>query len=70
MNRNKVMALGPNNTDIITSAGTGHAFFITRVGEAIGSYYLLVQDGIFSTQDELNKYPHFDNTAVGDFRFK
>jgi TonB-linked SusC/RagA family outer membrane protein len=69
MNRNKVMALGPNNTDIITSAGTGHAFFITRVGEAIGSYYLLVQDGIFSTQDELNKYPHFDNTAVGDFRF-
>tara|TARA_R110002050_G_scaffold15880_2_gene48508 strand:+ start:3447 stop:6863 length:3417 start_codon:yes stop_codon:yes gene_type:complete len=69
VNRNKVIALGPENTDIITTAGTGHAFFITKVGEPIGSYYLLVQDGIFSTQEELNQYPHFNNTAVGDFRF-
>lgn len=69
VNRNVVKELGPENADIITSAGTGHAFFITRVGESIGSYYLLVQDGIFSTQEELNQYPHFDNTEVGDFRF-
>ncbi len=69
VNRNKVIALGPENTDIITTAGTGHAFFITRVGEAIGSYYLLVQDGIFENAEQLNQYPHFDNTAPGDFRF-
>lgn len=69
INKNKVIALGPENTDIITTAGTGNAFFITKVGEPIGSYYLLVQDGIFSTQQELNQYPHFDNTSVGDFRF-
>lgn len=69
VNRNKVVALGPQNADIITNAGTGHAYFITRVGEAIGSYYLLVQDGIFSTQSELDQYPHFENTEVGDFRF-
>ncbi|PQB08683.1 SusC/RagA family protein [Polaribacter filamentus] len=69
MNRNKVVALGPENTDIITTAGTGHAFFKTEVGQPIGNYFLLVQDGIFSTQEELDKYPHFESTAVGDFRF-
>jgi TonB-linked SusC/RagA family outer membrane protein len=68
-NKNKVISLGPEDAPIITTAGTGHAFFITEVGERIGSYYLLVQDGVFSTQDELDKYPHFDNTQVGDFRF-
>lgn len=69
LNRNEVKALGPENTDIITTAGTGHAFFITRVGHEIGSYYLLIQDGIFSNQEQLNQYPHFPNTQVGDFRF-
>jgi TonB-linked SusC/RagA family outer membrane protein len=68
-NRNKVIALGPENTDIITTSGTESAFFITKVGERIGSYYLLVQDGIFSTQEQLDQYPHFANTQVGDFRF-
>ncbi len=68
-NRNKVLALGPENTDIIATSGTESAFFITKVGERIGSYYLLVQDGIFSTQEQLDQYPHFPNTAVGDFRF-
>lgn len=69
VNRNEVKELGPENTDIITTAGTGHAFFITRVGESIGSYYLLVQDGIFANSEQLNQYPHFSNTEVGDFRF-
>lgn len=69
VNRNEVLALGPQNTDIITTAGADTAYYITKVGKPIGSYYLLVQDGIFSTQAELNKYPHFPNTAVGDFRF-
>ena len=69
VNKNKVKALGPENTDIIKTAGTGHAFFITKVGKAIGSYYLLVQDGIFANEEQLNQYPHFDNTRVGDFRF-
>ncbi|MCE4566609.1 TonB-dependent receptor [Maribellus sp. CM-23] len=68
-NKNEVKALGPENAPIITTAGTGHAYFITQVGERIGSYYLLVQDGVFKNQEELDKYPHFDNTQVGDFRF-
>ncbi len=69
VNENEVKELGPENTDIIDTAGTGHAFFITRVGESIGSYYLLVQDGIFATQEQLDQYPHFSSTEVGDFRF-
>ena len=30
---------------------------------------MLVQDGIFSNEEELKKYPHFSNTQPGDFRF-
>ncbi len=68
-NKNEVVALGPEDAPIITTAGTSHAYFITQVGEPIGSYYLLVQDGIYKNQEELDKYPHFDNTQVGDFLF-
>jgi len=68
INRNEVVSLGPNNTDIIAT-DAGNTFFITRLGESIGSYFLLVQDGVFSTQAELDQYPHFENTQVGDFRF-
>ncbi|MFH4969532.1 TonB-dependent receptor [Gaetbulibacter sp. M240] len=68
-NRNEVKALGPEGTPIITTAGTDHAFFKTEIGQPIGNYFLLVQDGIFATQEELDQYPHFESTGVGDFRF-
>ncbi len=68
-NTNEVLALGANDTPIIKTGSTSHDFFITKVGESIGSYYLLVQDGIFSNEEELKAYPHFSNTRVGDFRF-
>ena len=68
-NRNEVKELGPSGTDIIETAGTSTAFFITRIGESIGSYYLLVQDGIFANEEQLGQYPHFNSTQPGDFRF-
>lgn len=68
-NVNVVKSLGANDTPIITYAGVNHAYYITQVGGSIGSYYLLVKDGIFKTEEELRAYPHFDNTQVGDFRF-
>ena len=68
-NTNEVKALGPGNAPIIDSGGVGHAYYITEVGKPIGSYYLLVQDGIFENQEQLKQYPHFGNTKVGDFRF-
>ena len=68
-NTNEVKALGPGNASIISSGSVAHAYYITEVGKPIGSYYLLVQDGVFETEEDLKKYPHFDNTKVGDFRF-
>jgi TonB-linked SusC/RagA family outer membrane protein len=68
-NINEVKALGPNNTPIIASGGVSHAYWITEVGKPIGSYYLLVKDGVFKNEEELKMYPHFDITQPGDFRF-
>lgn len=69
-NTNEVLELGPEGTPIEQIVeGVDSAFFRTEIGQPIGNYYLLVQDGVFISQDELNKYPHFPNTAVGDFRF-
>lgn len=68
-NTNEVKALGPGNASIISSGGVSHAYYITEVGKPIGSYYLLVQDGIFENEEQLKQYPHFENTKVGDFRF-
>ncbi|HAD95819.1 MAG TPA: SusC/RagA family protein, partial [Cryomorphaceae bacterium] len=69
VNKNKVLSLGSQGTEIIKTAGTGHSYFITRIGEPIGSYYFLTQDGVFENQQELDEYPHFANTQPGDFRF-
>jgi TonB-linked SusC/RagA family outer membrane protein len=68
-NTNKVTALGNENAPIFSAGSVEHAYYITQVGQPIGSYYVLVQDGIFATAEDLKKYPHFDNTRVGDFRF-
>jgi TonB-linked SusC/RagA family outer membrane protein len=68
-NKNKVTALGPENTPLIASGSVEHAYYLTQVGEPIGNYYVLVKDGIFATAEEMKRYPHFDNTRVGDFRF-
>ena len=69
LNRNKVLSLGDENADIIKESSYSGGYYITRVGQPIGCYYLLVQDGIFHNQEELDSYPHFDGTTVGDFRF-
>lgn len=68
-NRNEVKALGPENAPIISTGSVAHAYYITQVGKPIGSYYLLVQDGIFENEEQLKQYPHFANTQAGDFRF-
>ena len=68
-NTNEVKALGPENAPIISSGSVTHAYYITEVGKPIGNYYLMQQDGVFKTQEELNSYPHLSNTKVGDFKF-
>ncbi|MDQ6812322.1 MAG: SusC/RagA family TonB-linked outer membrane protein, partial [Bacteroidota bacterium] len=77
-NRNKVIELGPGNADIINTGSVANAYFITRVGEPIGSYFLPKQLGVFKTQAEVNGYPHFMDapsnydlatSKPGDFKF-
>ena len=67
-NTNEVKALGANDTPIIQSGSVDHAYYITKVGEPIGSFYLLVQDGIFRNEEDLKAYPHV-STAQPDFTY-
>jgi TonB-linked SusC/RagA family outer membrane protein len=70
-NTNVVKRLGPEGDPILIpgSAGVRH---ITRVGDAIGSYYGHVVEGIYQTQEEINNGPvdMMGNPTPGDFRFK
>lgn len=77
-NINKVIELGPGNADIINTGSVANAYFITRVGEQIGSYFLPQVLGVFKTQAEVDAYPHFEDAATnfdlasskpGDFKF-
>lgn len=78
-NINEVKKLGPGNNDIIVSGTAANAYFITRVGEPIGSYYLPIVDGVFQNQAEIDEYLHYidspsnydlNTTQPGDFRFR
>ncbi len=69
LNRNKVLSLGDEDAPIIKESSYAGGYYITQVGQPVGCYYLMVQDGIFHNQEELDTYPHFDETLVGDFRF-
>ena len=69
LNRNKVLHLGADDAPIIVEADYSGGYYITQGGQPVGCYYLLVQDGIFHNQAELDRYPHFESTQVGDFRF-
>lgn len=69
LNRNKVLSLGDEDAPIIKESSYAGGYYITQVGKPVGCYYLMVQDGIFHNQEELDSYPHFAETLVGDFRF-
>ena len=69
LNRNKVLSLGGDNTPLVVDASYSGAQYITQIGQPIGSYYLMVADGIFHDKEELNSYPHEATTQVGDYRF-
>ncbi len=78
-NINEVKELGPGNADIISSGSVSNAYFITRVGEPIGSYYLPVVEGVFLNQAEVDATLHYKDsptnygladTKPGDFKYK
>lgn len=69
INRNKVLALGPTGDPVFGDGGAGTTH-ITMIGEPIGAFYGYRMIGIFMTEEELDKYPHFSNTRVGDVKFE
>ena len=68
VNRNKVLALGPNGDPIISNGGvTGE--FITEIGKPIGNYYGYVNGGVFKDQTDVNNSAHYPTAKPGDRKF-
>lgn len=71
-NDNEVISLNEKNEPIFSAGGAG-VRHVTRVGDAIGSYYGYVVEGIYQNDAEIASAP-FDTQAPdpspGDFRFK
>ena len=71
-NRNEVLELGQSGDPILSVGGAGIRH-ITRIGDAVGSYYGYVVDGIYQSEEEIESAPE-DQLAPdpqpGDFRFK
>lgn len=69
-NQNKVLALGPGQTEFTQRSGLNDYSYIVRVGESLGSFYGYKIDGRFLTQEEFDNYPHVNaSQGVGDFKY-
>jgi TonB-linked SusC/RagA family outer membrane protein len=68
-NKNKVLEVGPDQRPIYGSAPNANNAFITTIGLPIASFYGYKYEGVFLTQDELNKYPHLGADKIGDGRY-
>ncbi len=71
-NDNEVTELGASGDPILSSGGAGIRH-ITRIGDAIGSYYGYVVDGIYQSQSDIDSAPvdtQAPDARPGDFRFK
>ncbi len=71
-NRNKVLALGAAGDPILSEGGAGLRH-ITRIGDAIGSYYGYIAEGVYRDEEEIAKAPD-DRLAPdpkpGDMKFR
>jgi len=68
-NRNKVLDIGSKQRIITGVAGAGGTN-ITMVGQPMGLFYGYVSEGLFMTQEELQRYPHINGQVVGTVRYK
>lgn len=65
-NKNTVLALGPNNKPIYSSAPNANNSFITEVGQPISNIYGYVFDGVYTTEDQLKNHAHLSTDKLGD----
>jgi len=69
-NKNKVLEVGPDGLPIYESAANANNSFITMPGYPVASFWGYVYEGVFTSQEELDKYPHLAADKVGDGRYK
>ncbi len=67
--QNKVTSLGGGGA-IYTTAHLGEVLTSTEVGKPVGYYYGWIADGIFQSQEEVDKSPQKGLSSPGDIRFK
>lgn len=68
-NKNKVLKMGPTGAPIYQGGYGDYA--ITKVGSAIGSFYMYVADGIYQNQTEIDNGPTpWAGTKPGDVKLK
>ncbi len=71
-NNNEVLKLGPAGDPILSNGAAGQVH-ITEIGGELGAFYLLKQEGIFQTQQEIDNSPTWDisrGTWPGDVRYE
>ncbi|MDR2921380.1 MAG: TonB-dependent receptor [Tannerella sp.] len=69
-NKNKVIEVGVDDRPIYGSAANANNAFITMPGQPIASFYGYDYQGVFMSQEELDKYPHLAGDKVGDGRYR
>ncbi len=70
-NRNKVLRLSNSGSAIFTQVSFVGLINRTQVGDPIASFYGWQTDGIFKTQDQIDKSPFQSaGTSPGDWKFK
>jgi TonB-linked SusC/RagA family outer membrane protein len=68
-NKNKVLEVGPDQRPIYGRATNANNAFITAIGYPIASFYGYKQEGVFMSQEELDRYPHLAADKIGDGRY-
>ncbi|GEO03565.1 SusC/RagA family TonB-linked outer membrane protein [Adhaeribacter aerolatus] len=68
-NRNKVLALGPGQEQIISSGGLSGSH-VTRIGHPVGAFFGYQVLGKFESADQLAATPKLGNQKVGDFIYQ
>ena len=67
-NHNNVENIGLGKPLNYGSLNNGSNATQTLEGQPIGSFWVYRTDGIFQTREEIDNYPHLDNTQPGDFK--
>ncbi|OJY85686.1 MAG: hypothetical protein BGP14_00025 [Sphingobacteriales bacterium 44-15] len=63
-NRNIVLQLGPSGKSIISTSYI--VSNITEVGKPVGNFYGYIFEGVYNSQEEIDKHPHLPTDTPGD----